>query len=63
MTGEPVASNCLTVSRTAASYAAAREGSSPPMRVAASISEAGRGMLPIGSVGIFMSRIGTFVFR
>ena len=32
------------------------------MRVAASTSEAGRGMLPMGSVGIFMSRIGPLFF-
>ena len=58
MTGEPVASNRATVSRIAASYSGSRAGSSlrPPLAATAAISSGGRGMLPIGSVGIAMEK-------
>src|SRR5687767_2666905 len=59
ITGEPVASNSSTVWRIASSYKGERVGSasSPAASIALS-SEIGRGMLPIGSVGIVM---GTWV--
>jgi hypothetical protein len=52
-TGDPVFSNSLSVSTIAFSYSLSR---SPVLvaEVTASISPAGRGMLPIGSVGICM---------
>ena len=52
ITGEPVASSSLIVSRTASSKSA----SAGPPFCSAATSSAGRGMLPIGSVGIVMRR-------
>jgi hypothetical protein len=54
ITGEPVASNSLTVSRTAASYSALSVGLSPPSFATASMRCTGREILPIGSVGMDM---------
>ena len=53
MTGEPVASNRSMVSLTAASKGASSTGFvGSPAAVTAAIRSGGRGMLPIGSVGI-----------
>src|SRR4051794_29528630 len=55
ITGEPVASKRSIVSRSAASYCSSSSACDAP-RATASISSGGRGMLPIGSVGIAMGR-------
>src|SRR5215207_6355338 len=57
MTGEPVNSKRLIVSRIASSYARSRLGCMPsPAAAMALISDGGRGMLPMGSVGMFTAR-------
>src|SRR4051812_12812469 len=56
ITGDLVASNLFTVSRTASSYSASSLGSDPsPDLLTAEIKPRGRGTLPTGSVGMCTS--------
>lgn len=52
ITGDPVASICATVSRTASSKSASRRSGDVVLSSTASINALGRGMLPMGSVGM-----------
>jgi hypothetical protein len=55
MTGDPVASKRSIVSRIASSKSGAKAGLELPFFLIASINASGRGMLPIGSVGIIIN--------